>query len=88
METDQGEEGFKSGDMVVEPCSDGLVHAFRFLDDGQTEAPACGSPARSTGRDAKGTDVVCPPCIHLMAELLGCEATYVRAAVDARKARA
>lgn len=83
----ENEEEFKSGDMVVEPCNDGLVHAFRYLDDGQMERPACGSPARSTGRDAEGGDVVCEPCIHLMAETLECNVDFVKAAVDGVKER-
>ena len=87
MEADQDED-FHRGDLVVEPCSDGLVHAFRFLDDGQADRPVCGSPAVPTGRDAGGGDVVCEPCIHLMAEALGCDMPRVRAVVDARKARA
>lgn len=78
VKQDEDEDDFKSGDAVVEPCSDGLVHMFRFLDDGQMEAPACGSPARPTGRDAKDDDVVCQPCILLMAKVLGCNTDYVK----------
>lgn len=83
----EDEEDFRTGDVVVEPCGDGLAHAFKYLDDGQAERPACGSSARPTGRDARGSDVVCEPCIHLMGQAIGCNPTYVRAAVSSVKER-
>jgi hypothetical protein len=79
------EEGFETGDLVVESCNDGLVHAFKWLDDGQMEAPACGSSARPTGREVELTEVVCEPCIHLMASALECDVDLVKAVVGSLK---
>ena len=69
FEPDDGSDT-KSGDVLVALCSDDLVHAFRVLDDGQMDRPACGSPAREIG-DAGDEDLVCIDCIRFMASIVG-----------------
>jgi hypothetical protein len=79
------DEELKNGDVYVALCTDGMVHAFRVLDDGPMERPACGSPARET-EEASGQDFVCDACIMAMAKNLGCHEEYVTAAVRAVRA--